>query len=217
MLKIRSMHADYLLSQPESGMGFQNVEATTYDDKLKRGVVFNAELLMFDDESRSVLRTASIRKLAESSHSSLVELRSLRALPGRAMAMRDAASKAVKAGPAKEAPEDKTKEGEVFKRFVAYANDNRLRNDGGWRDGTYATTEEDAKNVKTGKEAVARYALPNPAPASYVFTGKPKKDTVIQRGSVEPAYGQPGGGVEVLFKKGTQPNTVTGPMKIPDE
>jgi len=40
--------------------------------------------------------------------------------------------------------------------------------------GSYATTEADAKNVKTGKEAVARYALPNPDPASYVYTIKPK-------------------------------------------
>ncbi len=81
----------------------------------------------------------------------------------------------------------------------------------------YATTEEDAKNVRTGKEAVARHALPKPAPASNVFTIKPRKDTVIQRGIVEPAYGQPGGGVEVIFTDGTQAGTVTGPEKIPDE
>jgi hypothetical protein len=42
------------------------------------------------------------------------------------------------------------------------------------------------------------------------------KDTVIQSGIVEPAYGQPGGGVEVIFTDGTQPKTVTGPDKIPD-
>jgi hypothetical protein len=39
---------------------------------------------------------------------------------------------------------------------------------------------------------------------------------VIQRGFAQPAYGQPGGGVEVYFKDGTQPNTVTGPDMIPD-
>jgi hypothetical protein len=79
------------------------------------------------------------------------------------------------------------------------------------------SSSEDAKNVKTGKDAVARYALPNPAPASNVFTVRPNKDTDIQRGIVEPAFGQPGGGVEVIFTNGTQPKTVTGPMKIPDE
>jgi hypothetical protein len=71
--------------------------------------------------------------------------------------------------------------------------------------------------VKTGTEAVARYALPNPQPASNVFTGKPDKDTVIQKGTVAPDFGQPGGGVEVFFKNGTQPKTVTGPVHIPDK
>lgn len=85
----------------------------------------------------------------------------------------------------------------MFKRFSAYDHDNRIRDDRSLRDGTYATTEEGAKNVKTGKDAVARYALPNPQPASYRFTIKPEKDTVIQTGVVESAYEQPGGGVEV--------------------
>jgi ribosomal protein L35AE/L33A len=70
--------------------------------------------------------------------------------------------------------------------------------------------------VKTGKEAVERYAMPDPTPACYVFTGKPKKDTKIQRGTVEPAHGRTGGGVEVYFEDGTQPNTVTGPDVIPE-
>src|SRR2546422_11373922 len=68
------------------------------------------------------------------------------------------------------------------------------------------------KNVKTGLEAVARYALPNRKPAIYVFTVKPLKDTPIQHGIVQPAFGQPGGGVEVLFCDGTARNTVAGPF-----
>lgn len=34
---------------------------------------------------------------------------------------------------------------------------------------------------------------------------------------VEPAFDQPGGGVEVLFPKGTRPNKVTGSEEIPNE
>jgi hypothetical protein len=216
MLKISSSHADYLLKQPESGMGYQTVEATTFDQKTRRGVAFNAELFVFDDEDRSPLRTKSFRTITEGARSSDFEIRSLRVLERPAMRTLDRREASANPGPAIEAPEEKTKEGEVFKRFVAYASDRRLRADGSWSPGTFATTEDDAKNVKTGSEAVARYALPNTAPASYVFTGKPKTDTVIQRGIVAPAYGQPGGGVDVYFKDGTQPNTVTGPVKIPD-
>jgi len=216
MLKLSSSHANYLLSQAESGMGYQSVEATTFDNKVKRAVAFNAELLVFDDEERTPLRTKTFRTLTEAARSSDLEIRSFRVTARPAIRTLERREAGTKAGPAIEAPEEKTKEGEVFKRFVAYANDVRLRADGSWRPGTFATTEEDAKNVKTGTEAVARYALPNPAPASYVFTGKPKKDTVIQRGTAAPAYGQPGGGAEVYFKDGTQPKTVTGPDKIPN-
>ena len=93
-----------------------------------------------------------------------------------------------------------------------------MQSDGSWSEGTYATTEEDAKNVKTGKEAVARYALPNPDPASYVYKCRPKQDLEIQRGIVEPAFEQPGGGVEVIFPKGTNANSVAlPPEKIKDE
>jgi len=34
---------------------------------------------------------------------------------------------------------------------------------------------------------------------------------------MEPANGQPGGSVEVIFTTGTQAKTVTGPDKIPDK
>jgi hypothetical protein len=100
--------------------------------------------------------------------------------------------------------------------LTAYENDRRITADGGLLPGTYATTEADAKNVKTGLEAVARYALPNPKPAVYVFTVKPLKDTPIQRGIVEPEFGQPGKGVEVLFYDGTAPKTVTDRCTIPE-
>jgi hypothetical protein len=105
----------------------------------------------------------------------------------------------------------------VFKRFTAYENDYRITSDGKLLPGTYATTEEDAKKAPTGKIAVARYALPNPKPASNVWTIEPRKDTLIQYGIVEPANDQPGGGVEVIFTAGTQTGIVSGPEKIPDE
>ena len=81
--------------------------------------------------------------------------------------------------------------------------------------GTYATTEEDAKHVKTGRDAVKRYALPNPKPAVYVFTIDPPLRTTLKRGVAQPAYGQPGGRVEVIFVNGSPDKTVTGPAQIP--
>ena len=118
--------------------------------------------------------------------------------------------------PAKDSPVQQTKVDSVFVRFSACRTDRRLMADGSWRDGTYAPTQEDAQNVQTGKQATDRYALPNPVPASYVFTGRPHQGTEIKMGVVAPAFNHRGGGIEVIFTKGTQANTVTGPRKIPD-
>jgi hypothetical protein len=88
----------------------------------------------------------------------------------------------------------------------------------GLTNGTFATTREDADAfVKTGTDAVKRYALENKKPASNVFTIKPPEDTSLKRGIVAPAYGEPGGGVEVIFVNGSPDGTVTGPETIPDK
>ena len=219
MLKLNELETKNLLAQPETGMGYQHVEAILWD-KTERGIVYNAELLFLGDEPQIRLQSDPYTTVLESAQSSGNKIKGLRVLLRETVAHRsvgggDTSEK--KAAPAKDAPIEKTKSDEVFKRFSAYANDNRRNSDGSWAAGTYATTEADAKKIKTGEDAVARYALPNPALASYVFTGCPHKDTEIQKGTVAPAYGQPGGGVEVIFTKGTQQNTVTGPDEIPDK
>jgi hypothetical protein len=119
---------------------------------------------------------------------------------------------------AEDAPITLTELAEIFKRFSAYANDNRVTSGMGLTPGTFATTKEDADaNVKTGTDAVARYALPNNKPASNVFTITPAEDTEVKRGTAQPAFNQPGGGVEVIFVNGLPDGTVTGPVTIPDK
>lgn len=107
---------------------------------------------------------------------------------------------------------------EVFKRFSPYAKDRRVTAAMGLLGGTFATTGEDADlYIKTGMDAVARYALPSDKPASNVFTIKPPGDTDVQRGTVAPANNQPGGGVEVIFVNGSPDGTVSKPIKIQDK
>ena len=204
-------------------MGYQVVEAILEDDSKEQGVAYNAELLFLGGETQISLRNVPYATVLSAAQISGNKIKKISVLPRE-----KAAHLSVSLGASgvelkktavatEDAPIENTKPGEVFKRFSASANDRRRKPNGGWRDGTYATTEEDAKKIKTGKDAVARYALPNPAPASYVFAGCPHNNTEIQKGTVAPAYDQPGGGVEVIFTKGTQANTVTGPDKIPDE
>ena len=221
MLKLTAPLMNELLRQPESGMGYQLVDAVMVAGETKRAVAYNAELLLFEDESRDVLVKKTYQELvgvAESSSNKVKSLR-LRRRPSTVTAglVKEGEAIAAPKSPAADAPVGRTLAEEIFKRFSAYANDRRVQADHSLSAGTYATMEADAKHVKTGKQAVARYALPNPQPASYVFTIRPLQDTAIQRGILQPAYGQPGGGVEVIFPSGTQSNTVTGPIKIPDQ
>lgn len=216
-----------LARRPESGMGYQLVEVQfEKSSRTDAGVAYNGELLVLSSEPVTKITRESFDVFVLRAPSARGEIKSLRVLQkseayqldarARESLVLKAAAAKVGSGPASEAPPEQTKAGDVFKRFTAYAKDFRLRDDGGWTEGTYATTEEDAKNVKTGGDAVRRYALPNSEPAANVWTGRPQTGTTIQRGTTQPAFDQPGGGVEVIFTTGTQANTVTGPVKMPD-
>ncbi len=221
MLKLAEALTRDLLQEPESGMGYQIVEAMMEDHRVRRAVAYNADLLLFEDEPRPMFKTSAYVRLLLEARSSEGSVKTLHVLPRSttarvALAMNEDAAR-YGSGPARDATEEKTKFGEVFVRFSAYENDRRITASGALRRGSYATTAADAVNVQTGNQAVARYALPNPQPASFRFAIHPLRDTVVQKGIVEPAYGQPGGGIEVLFTKGTADRTVTGLPPIPDE
>jgi len=201
-------------------MGYQVVDAVTTEYRTKRGVVFNSELLTLDENrlsDRVVMLTKSADEALRTASSTIGVFRSLAVVRGARTTVL-AKHEAKAAGGASEASEEITKDGETFYRFSAFANDRRITAENSLLPGSYATTKEDGDKVKTGKEAVERYALPNDDPASYRFTIKPLKDTRIQKGIVQPANNHQGGGVEVIFTNGTTKDTVTQPpTHLPDE
>jgi hypothetical protein len=212
-----------LIAQPESGMGYQNVAIELRNGEARYGTVFNAEFLLYSGESPHLLEKISdpfarSRLLEQNQLGFGEEISSLRVLPTEA----DVSTRVQESSPATQsssgasnAPEEELQQEEQFKRFSAYANDRRVTANGALVPGTYATTEADAKHVQTGSDAVKRYALPNPAPAVHVFTIRPPMKTKLRRGVAQLAYGQPGGGVEVIFVNGSPNKTVTGPAQIP--
>jgi hypothetical protein len=216
MLKLEPQPVQKLLKSPETGMGYQRVEVTTRSGVVRTGIAYNADLVLFEDEVRGPLDQATYKSLirdAKSSDDEIVDIRVI-AQPTRTLGVKEGGLGASQQ--AKDAPVEQTGPNELFKRFSAYANDRRLQADGSLLPGTYATTDADAQLVTTGTQAVARYALPSPQPASQEFSPSPNANTSIQRGTVAPANKQPGGGVEVIFPQGTQAGTTTGPVKIPD-
>jgi hypothetical protein len=211
-----------LLAQPESGMGYQTVDVVMRKGENLRGTVFNTEYLLYSGEPVGLLAKLAnpserLQMLVNKEVGSGEEIVELKVVTTKANApglVRE--SDEPQTTGASEATEEGSKNDEEFRRFCAFANDRRVTSTGGLSPGTYATTAADAKQVKTGSDAVRRYALPNPMPAVYKFTIKPPAQTPLKRGIVQPAYRQPGGGVEVLFVNGSPPNTVTSsPPPLP--
>ena len=77
------------------------------------------------------------------------------------------------------------------------------------------TTEHDVSMVPSGLAVVARYALPLSYPAIHMWSIRASQ-AQMRYGTVRPAFGQSGGGVEALFTHGTPPDTVEGPIVIPE-
>ena len=108
----------------------------------------------------------------------------------------------------------------VFHRFSAFNPDRRVNpNTGDFVAGIYAAPESEVPFVPTGFAAVGRFALPNVQPASHHYVIEAPSGTSVTFGTVAPAFGQAGGGVEVLFTAAVKNNAVppTPPSKIPDE
>jgi hypothetical protein len=66
---------------------------------------------------------------------------------------------------------------------------------------------------------VGRFALPNTLPASNNYQIEAKAGTAVSFGTVGPAFGQSGGGVEAFFASGAinVQSPAIGPLTIPDE
>ncbi len=219
-----------LLREPEYGMGFQAGTFTLNTGSRERGFIVNGTVLVTDEEFRQMDRRFSQYNLlvAEALRSPLrvvraaIERRAAGSLHGVRHIIVANSARGYRtfsesfSGPAKDASVSLTEANEIFKRFSAFADDKRVTRGKGLLPGTFATTAEDAAKVRTGMEAVARYSLPSSDPANKVFSITPPERTNVQRGIVEPANSQPGGGVEVIFVDGSPDGTVTGPEVIPE-
>jgi hypothetical protein len=226
MIKIPSLLKARLRTLPEYGMGYQVGVVRLNTGRTERGIILNGTYFVPTDE---LVGFSALSQLLEEVQATIRASKSSLAIESATLDARPAASlrrvKRIysfsaaneKQAAAKDAEITLTLRNEIFKRFSAYADDFRVTEKRGLVPNTYATTAEDALNVKTGMEAIARYALENKKSANKVFTISPPEKTRLQRGVVEPAYGEPGGGVEVIFVDGSPDNTVTGPETIAEK
>lgn len=110
----------------------------------------------------------------------------------------------------------RTHHGDEFRRLSSSQADWRIDEDGSVAEGTFATTVNDLRATPSGLAAVGRYALPIKLPASYVYHIIPPPNTLILYSTVRPAYGFPGGGVEVYFPNGCPPGSAKLLSTLPE-
>ncbi len=209
-----------LIHEPETGMGYQVVEVPL-GKYAEHAIVLNGRQALETNETPSRFREGASKIRQEHAH--LVLISEFKETRINVLSRREAIAKgliegrAYKAGrgAATEAAAEQSKENEEFRRFSAFPDDIRILADGSVTPGTYVTTAADAAHVATGKEAVERYALPNPDPATHRFYLKPPAPIQVRRGTVQPANGRQGGGDEVIFDNGAPPKTRYKQDQIP--
>jgi len=205
-----------LLSLPESGMGYQVIEATYSDFSRKECIVLNASIAepTYNRNARDILKSISLEEANKiykfaSPSAEIIDVK-LKADKG---IFKASVIKLSEAKGADKAPLELTKKDERFVRFSPFEDDKRIdKVNKEALPGTYATTKKDADYCIDHRiDPIARYALPSILPVKYAFNICPCERTVVQRGTVESANDQSGGGEEALFPKGTDNNTVILP------
>jgi len=196
-------------------MGFQLVEGIIWGNATPL-LVFNSERavdlsqigLVPGDDPAVILRNGL--RVIEALKSGVVETifaapgpHSFKLLSSRIAAMPAAAGSA--AGVSTALPSSLVKHvslaaNRMFHRFSAFNPDRRVDPvTGSFLSGTYAAPESEVPFVPTGFVAVGRFALPVNLPASYHYEIEAPAGTSVDFGTVAPAFGQAGGGVEAYF------------------
>lgn len=228
--KLYSVDTLKLLSKPETGMGYQIIEAKRAGKTtIERFCVYNGQLaidldysftrnkdLAFSKNFSAILDSSNLLNIETSSiqvisKSSLIRLSDNLIPRIKLMSESEKSIKKRHSGTkgAKDNPKRYARESEVFVRLSAYEDDKRIDFvNRKLKEGSYTTTEQDYKECyTTNDDPVDRYALPNDEKIKWAFYIKPKTSDSLQEGVVQPDFGHEGGGIEAFFENGTSINT----------
>lgn len=220
--KAYSVDTNKFLSLPETGMGYQVIEAKRSSETIKKKfIVYNSELIV-DLDSRfpeflRQIKTASFSKVLNEAESWLCETSSISLVSKATLLERrilgENREKYKHRHPdgkgAKDNPKENANGIEIFVRLSPYENDRRVDlKRKRLTKGSYTTTYADYKDcVKYSDDPIDRYALPSDEEIKWSFYIQPYKIDELQRGIVQPAFGHYGGGIEAFFENGTSDNT----------
>lgn len=209
--KLKTPQIQELLRLRETGMGYQFIEAETgYYGTKNKYLVLNSQMIIDDtpqilNEVKNVFKGGYRTMLFSASE---VELKNIRLVENLSNYRVKSFSVSAQTGAIHQ--QVKYADGvEKFTRLSAYEDDFRVDMvNKRLVAGSFSTTFEDYQYCKKNNiNPVERYALPNEEDIKWAFHVRPLKTDTLQRGIVEPANNQNGGGVEAYFEKGTSNNT----------
>jgi hypothetical protein len=212
------------LSLPESGMGYQLIEARPFGETYKKQyVVYNCELIVDNGptltENQHEIKSRGFSVVFSNARYWFCDTDSISLLPranSRVMNFSYVAEN-VKSNASKGAvdnPKEFAKKDDVFVRISAYKNDMRIDfQKKRLINGSFATTFLDYyQSFLKKSDPIDRYALPNDEMIEWAFYVHPSTSDQLQKGVVQPANGHNGGGIEAYFEYGTSTDTVRDPV-----
>ncbi len=204
---LSSENIEYLKKRPETGMGYQVIDAiSNYTPRVY--IVFNGELAFdFFTGMLSVFERTSLLLQGRNFSSIRNELSELKLYNIRLE--KNANILLEKDKGAKDGDREPANGDELFVRLSAFEDDIRIdKKNECLLPGSFTTTASDALRCKTKNDNPnARYALPNEIPVEWAFYINPVPKDILQRGIVQAAFGKKGGGREVYFENGTSHRT----------
>lgn len=211
---------EMLLLLPETGMGYQIIEANKFGSYESTAfLVLNAELALdIDNELPYYLQTIKSKgiEIIKQSSSS-IHLNNIILIPNSSTnsVVLDTINSLEKG--ALDNDEMNADGEEHFVRLSPFKNDRRIdRINECLLPGSFATTELDFINncLTCGQNPIERYALPSDEKIKHGFIIVPLKTDKLQKGKVQSANGRIGGGIEAYFKNGTSKGTFKYEMNL---
>lgn len=204
--KLNAAQENELLRQPETGMGYQIIEASKAGSYVReKFLVLNSEVIIELNgyESDNVRKVVKEGILSIKASADYITLNSISVLNEKQFRSVVNESKNEKERGAIDNPVENATGEEIFVRLSAFDDDKRIyKTNKCLRAGSYTTTMDDYLKCKsTNGDPVERYALPNNYNIKFAFHIQPKKIDALQRGIVQKANGKRGGGKEAYFPK----------------
>jgi hypothetical protein len=218
--KLTLATSNLLLDKPETGMGYQIVEAFHSKGYLhERFVVYNGEIAINDDADynkykiemkdlgyQETYKRADFIVLSDVSIIKSKEIKEIRSV---------SQDKITKFGrhqggtAAIDNPKKNANGSDWYTRISHYENDKRINFEKNYlRPGSFTTLLRDyVICVQLNDDPIDRYALPSNDKIDWAFFIKPLDSDTVQEGIVQPAFGHDGGGEEAFFNEGTSPGT----------